>query len=778
MDTLSGNAFADIVKKSTDPEAAQNAFSRINHALKVFHAGFSDAVSRVLDFSPSDTVLRLLRHPEFAKHAMILMFSPVEVIRQPAQELIGSALDVDSRLDCFRALLVTCPGPSFQGMFQFLEVFAKYTLIVPEACNLSKSLALCLTDIIDAMCSRPDGLLLQNDFLQSIEGGGPTVELAKWWALMTRALSNIFSRTPRWAIYFDSHVMVLWMRDALIFGRDLLAQWKVIEAAALFGVSSSASRKDTLSHAGKKMMDDLQSVLFELARWLRLTDEELLHQSFALLQTILGCFKDNQVMPTENTLQKLKKHIDDARKKDPIRLQTRLDSTRVNRLQDTLSSFTEEEEESDDEIEFISHHVPKPKPARQSRLDAFVKSEPVKRERVSKPIPAKQVHNHKTSRPETKSSNKSFVKSSVSPYFTTDDQKKLDSSVALPKFTRPQPVASSSKRATPTTRSSPTSATLSASSSSSGESEDEGEGNLASLAKLQQRTPTVKKPAERRQVKMLNDIPKQRKNHAMEYVNKREDARRTALRLKPDISSLHRSLLSWDYNHQGAQPPGFGKSLCHVPDKFSDSQHYRRTFEPLLLMECWAQIQQSKDEVQDTFECRIDSKQYTSNWIDIDISITEGVRKDWILMETDVVLVQQPDGKRKFLGKTQAFKANPFKASIQATIRMMVTNNDTGPPIGAMWKVAKVFRYVCFSSPSDDLLTPVSLTTLHREYAALMALPYYDFCNTILQPVLSKRPVTDTSEINRTMTSYKLNEPQAKAVLSSLQTDEFSLIQG
>lgn len=59
-----------------------------------------------------------------------------------------------------------------------------------------------------------------------------------------------------------------------------------------------------------------------------------------------------------------------------------------------------------------------------------------------------------------------------------------------------------------------------------------------------------------------------------------------------------------------------------------------------------------------------------------------------------------------------------------------------------------------------------------------MALPYYDFCDIILQPVLPKWQSVDNGEVKSTMSNFNLNEPQAKAILSALQTEGFSLIQG
>jgi senataxin len=70
------------------------------------------------------------------------------------------------------------------------------------------------------------------------------------------------------------------------------------------------------------------------------------------------------------------------------------------------------------------------------------------------------------------------------------------------------------------------------------------------------------------------------------------------------------------------------------------------------------------------------------------------------------------------------------------------------------------------------------LSTLHREYAALVALPYYDLYEKILRPQLSPIPVINPNDINKTMSIYNVNKPQAVAILGSLQTDGFALIQG
>ncbi|KAH9950533.1 SEN1 N terminal-domain-containing protein [Amylocystis lapponica] len=744
IDAFKEAAFVDKIRASQNSDAFRAVLKSLNHALTVVSSGFGEVVTRYLDFSLPSVVVDLLRRPEIVKNVTILMFSPIEVLQETAQALAGAAFDVDVRLDCFRALLEKFPDSTFSGIFTLLETFHQYAQGVPEACSLSKALARCLTDIIDVLCSSPDGLLLNEQFLKAEGRESLSVQLPKWWNLMTQALSVIFLRTPRWAVYFENAEMVLWMRDALIFGRDMLAQRRVIETGALAQSQQGKEvAKRKLSRTGKTMVDNLQPVLLELARWLRLTDEELLHQSFALLESLLACFQETGVPPSPDALQKLQKHIDGARNKDPSRPQTRLDSTRIARLQDAVSAFDE------DDIQIISHKLPEPKGKAVAQQSKAMGSKGKAGPEASTSQKAKFPIDRRAP-----------VKTSVSSYFTAEDQKKLDTESSLSQMKRPvkpsnemRPVEKQNKD-----DASAKGSTAAASSSSEEGSDDEGNAGLASLSKLQ-RTPKIKRPVERRQVMML-DMPTTMKNPALERIRKREEARRAQLRLKPDLSDLHRSILSWDYNHSGPDPPGERLNFIHVPDKFTDPQHFRRVFEPLLLSECWTQLIESKEENRDAYECRIGSRQFSDAWLDLDISVGESVKRDFMLTDSDVVLLRHPGNRRSVLGKVQFFRATPV--GITAVIRCIARGSDSGLQIGAVWLISKA----------------LSLATLHREYAALMALPYYDLCDTIMQARLMKSTSTDSQEVQRTMATYNVNEPQARAMLNALQVEGFSLIQG
>ncbi|KAF9454791.1 hypothetical protein P691DRAFT_804153 [Macrolepiota fuliginosa MF-IS2] len=774
IDTLNKNTFEPILPVTDIGEAHADGgavITSVNSALSEMRAGFLQSVKNVVDYSTSSQLSDLLKRHKVGKAAMLLLLSPVDDFHTTAKTLIGQAFDVDGRLECIRALLEKLPDPAIDGLLEFLDKFCNYAPVVPEACSLSKSLVRCFTDVIDTLCSKPDGLLHNSHFLRCDDSHGPASRLIELWTLMSKAIAVIFKRAPAWSVYFDNDDMIEWMRDALIFGRDMLAQWQVIEGAANAFYQqqrkqnkgkSNASLK-SLSEIGQKMITCFQGVLTELTAWLRLTDEELLHQSFSLLQSLLELFRKTEIRPCQAAFTKLTRYVNSARN-DVNQTRSRLDKSHITTLEETLAIF-----EDDDEIQIISEKIVS-KPPKPTKQETKLVDKATMEHKPSTSAPPKESKGPKDQ--------KKYIltqsKPTISNYFDKKDKWKLaESAPAVPAFTKqdkslptpgnqqtslPKPKPKerfkneAAKPATPQ------------SSSESGESESENEapiGGLASLGKKFAKSPKIRKPAERRQIKTLEISMGE--NIALARVKQREEARRAKMRMKPDISGLHRVLLSWNYDHDGPVPPGFDAGLASIPDVFMDFDHFHRIFEPLLLLECWAQIAQAKDEVQEVFECKITSKQYVDSWLELDISFEANLRKEWYLaQDTDVVLLRNPHTNKCTLAKTKSFTSN--YQGTQASLRCFVRNgvDDPGLQISTSWKISKVF----------------SLSTLHREYAALKSLPYYDFADTVLRPRLARIGPPEQHQVQKTMAEFKINEPQAVAILKSMKTAGFALIQG
>ncbi|KAJ6559197.1 SEN1 N terminal-domain-containing protein [Mycena vulgaris] len=693
----------------------------VNRALRVVWDGLRDAFARYTESSRSSSLLDFLQRPGVVQNVFVLLLSPIADIQLSAESLVGLAFDVDGREDCYRALLENHPDAALDGLFKALMVFTKYAITVPEACSLAKHLVLYLQDVVNILCTRPDGLLFSSHFLRAGDEIGPCARLPALWNCMNQAITVIFKRTPMWANYFENEEMLLWMRDALIYDRDLLAQFRVFETAA-------NSRPDVreepgrLSKIGQQMADDLQRVLPELTKWLRLSDEELLYQMFELLESLLNTFHETKVLPLEASLQKMSKHIQDARKDNT---KSRLDSSRLNRLENTLALFIPDEDSL-------------PNKVRDKSTPSVASKESKKLRKVEQAVDARPARRGKASKEE---------------FFTARDHQQLERVDSFPTYRRT--AAGPSKPRRPSAA--PTLSIHSEDPESSDEEESQGPGTLASLSHMQ-RSPKIKhQPPPPRQIKRY-DAPIE-KNPIQLRLEKRALEARKYQRLKPDLSGLYKTILSWTYHHDGAHPPGPQLQLSHVPaDRFTDYLHYRRVFEPLLLLECWAQIIQSKEEVGDSYRFKINARQFIDDWVDLDMTFNGSVKKDWRLTESNIVLLQE--GESSILGKVESYKT-PMNRDIETRIRC-VARLDPGLSLNTEWKVTQVF----------------SLSTINREYSALLGLPYYDLCPSILTPALPPLPKLNGEVIKKVMALHRVNEPQAIAISSCLETNGFSLIQG
>ena len=675
------------------PEGDQ-LLDRVNQSLHTIQGGFLALISTFSDYGVSTSAFGVLRRVGVGKAVIMLLLSPVEDLQTAARTLIGLAFDVDGRMDCFRTLLENLPVESLDGIFEFLVTFERHAATLPEACSLSQTLVRCFTDIVEVLCTSPDGLLQSAIFLRSNDDQGPAARMPQLWNFMTKALSTIYKRTPMWAPYFDTPDMVVWMRDALILARDMLSHWRVIENAAntFTKAPAKSATPGKVSRIGQQMIGTLQEFLPELVKWLRLTDEELLHQSFALLQSLLDLMKDVHIRPSETGLSKLRKHVEGAMNKTKIREdRTRLDSGRLAKLADVLAYFDE-----DDEVEIISHTIPS-KPV--------VKEEKAKFVQENRPYIQGKAQTSKITGHFPKASLSSSAK-----MFSEHDRQTLELQAAIPSF-RPStsmvPVAFAGRSKTisqnqhsrfknePKNEAAGRSAVSESSDSSESNSDEENlapVSGLSSLGRIPKSSRNSTKPAERRQIKTL-DIPIY-SNPMQDRLLRQKRERNAALRLRPDISDLHRVLLSWDYNHVGPEPPGKKIQLTLVPDWFESYEQYFRVFQPLLLLECWAQLVQSKEEKQDYYPCKVESRLFTDDWLDIDLSISESVRSDWYLTETDIVLLRQLNPPKCTMAKVKSYKALP--TGIQFTVRCYSKGGpgDPGLQVTTLWQIGKVFRYM------------------------------------------------------------------------------------
>ncbi|EJC98117.1 uncharacterized protein FOMMEDRAFT_97735 [Fomitiporia mediterranea MF3/22] len=744
-------------------EAVDAAVDSVNSSLTIVRNGFLDAVTKFANLNSSPTLMKAICQHDWASHLVILLLSPVEDLQVAAQTLIGQTYDVDVRTDCFREILKAFPESSFKGLYEYLSEFNTYALKVAEACSVSKALVRCMTDVIEVLGNSPDGLLKNPAYVKTAsESFSFKTELPKLWKAMTTSIAVIFKRTPKWAVYFDNNVMTEWMRDALIFARDLLERRRTFEAATSEVQDDddiiSSPRKP--SGIGKKMVEDLQDVLMELQGWLRLTDTELLYQSFALLKSLFQCFRAANVKPSDEVLAKLSKFIEQNKTSSDAKRVSFLNKADLAELEVAVADFTEE-----DEVELVSVKLGKRRAfGRESSTSTTSGDARAERKRAKIELKIQDI----SKRPLKGTKQTKLISGKLSLPVAQKSTRIPEMRVSEPILRKQETKYEGSRRPRPAASTSSIPASPSSSSSSDSEDSD-GPTNLASLinkAKEQKERAKEKEKQltrERRKVQHIED-PRVKQARLEEERRRKEyeAARRAAMRLKPDITSLHRVILSWNYDHDGSDPPMERPPLAHVPDMFKSHEEYTRIFRPLLMLEAWSQIVKSKEErTPEIFHIKIAARSLMPPWLDLEVVIDAVPGPEWYLSpETDIVLLRHMAGKPCIMAKVTSFRKTNDEIGCGLRVCTNALNADPGLSIGSTWRLNLV------------------LTTLHREYAALMALPYYDMVDIILQPRLADPVIPSGDELQRTMKAYRVNEPQAKAIISSMQTKGFSLIQG
>lgn len=271
----------DDLSESISREDWVDHIRAINSGLQATRSNFSHTIERLAVQPHSDVLESLWKIEGAPKMATILLLSPAEEIHDPMIGLIQQSFDSDERGDCFRELLRRFPDEAIDGLCQFLSNFISIARLSPESCSLAKWLVRCFTDILDALCQPSDSaepLLNSSAFIASSRGDrSMSNRLRDLWHLMTTSLAIIFKRTQAWAPLFENEVMIDWMRDAIIFGRQMTEHTRMFEAAVLghagavfAGDMTSAPAKVT--RAGKELVSKLHIVLLDLVTWLRLTE--------------------------------------------------------------------------------------------------------------------------------------------------------------------------------------------------------------------------------------------------------------------------------------------------------------------------------------------------------------------------------------------------------------------------------------------------------------------------------------------------------------------------
>ena len=280
---------------------------------------------------------------------------------------------------------------------------------------------------------------------------------------------------------------------------------------------------------------------------------------------------------------------------------------------------------------------------------------------------------------------------------------------------------------------------------------------------------------EKKPVSAINLGPNHRKV-GTDISEKEREERNMMARLQIDLGPLHQQILSWDYHATGDKPivqktgQLFVTNTRQVPDTFKTVNEYQEVFEPLLMLECWQKIQRSKMEANDKpFKITIANKTLVGNGAyEVRASLPVSSWQECKIGDSDVLVLSYFTGDN--VDARYPSKDVPYCLAKIKEIKN--TNTDyvelamrvDNPPLSMHTYLVPLAEF--------HVLRTVSLTTIEREYCSLRALQYYDLKSEILNALPSKTQDASAERIRKTVSTYNVNESQAKAII------QFSLFTG
>lgn len=238
-----------------------------------------------------------------------------------------------------------------------------------------------------------------------------------------------------------------------------------------------------------------------------------------------------------------------------------------------------------------------------------------------------------------------------------------------------------------------------------------------------------------------------------------------------DIQQLYKVVLSWNLDMEGDCPED-AKLPPSSGDTFCNDEEWVAVFEPLLILECWAQLQQAREEIRrdDALAVNLTHVQNVDEFHEISlVAGAHDVRMKG-LNEHDIVQMIEADGKliniapKRILSKVQNVSYRNNNGFIR--IRVFVGKNTgliASLRLNSRWLLQSAF----------------SLTTSYREWTSICHFPTLPLRAEILQNRKTVSATPHPREVSIIKEKFGLNEPQAMAICAAKEKEQgFVLIQG
>ncbi|KAF2860825.1 hypothetical protein K470DRAFT_281910 [Piedraia hortae CBS 480.64] len=736
-------------------EAARKPTEAWNSSLRRILGILQDELfGRLEAFSP-EQLHELFQEQKAARGLMALLFNGEQNVHQAALGVFRSFSGEDTRRDVMMYLLRN----SFETMLSAVTVVERALSKVGSFSPALIFLKL-VTDILGCLCDTEDGVLRAKFITQAQDNKA----LESFWMATWANIESVFKKTEPWSnLGHDKRMMQDFCRDTMQLADFAFNQYSVIESALEAHKAEGKNAK-----AGKELLKAPTDAFNCIMSWLRLRDEWLVNKAVGLTCKMLNRLHEVGLEINSSAVKYMADVLTSGTKS--VKIKTKLTDGHKAELQRALERHLGHTRAIEAGIV-----VPEHKPQHVSKKPATV-AEWAKSATGTRPSTPQDGLISTMSK--GTAGFKALQTSKKQPIVTAQKQA-ADTSAFL--LRRKQDKEAAEKRRLEMLAKSKLSETVGtglgdlgkddtrkgdnvmvSSDESSSESEDESD------ISHHKRLLATKSKAGRGLLLDIGSkpIPIDGPTKIRRTVRSVKDMR---ARLAPDLQNLHKTILQWDYFHDGDYPPSSNTNLFQpVSNTYTDPTSYRRAFEPLLILEAWQGMVKLREENSSKpYEIKITNRTSVDNYIELGSGISIVEHRELGLSEGDIILLSK--GK-----KPNEDRDAPHSLARIAKIKRQKGNME-------------VVYQLAPGTPLSPLLTMQatinglkvqSITPLEREYGALQALQYYDICQQIIKASPSKRFEMKEKQVSACQDAWNVNRAQSEAINAALQNEGFSLIQG
>jgi len=729
-----------------------------NDRFKLLSQSITNVVDRLADFDPA-RLQSLFEKPSAASAIVSLLFSSTKETRDSAVELLKVISSEDERRNALQHILKTYYKNTLVGVSDSVRQIKMKKAFAP-----APSMIKTCSDIIDVMCNSQDGILRSRN-LQSGELGATV----NFWKNLWDLLTMIFATTEAWSNlgYYEKSMMMDFCRDTMQFADQLFDQYSIF-ATALKGSTTDKEDEDGKSGLLKELLAEPAGAMDGLAKWLRLRDEFLSSKSVTLISKLLIRLHNVSIEITADTLSYMERVLSgDVRAK--------LSTTQQAELQQALEThlgrpLVKEEEPVKPRQGSLSKWMttgatsadrPSPSDAKAklmanltSGASAFQQKREQMKKSEAKAVQQKALEDQKNAQQDEFRKKRQLEK----------QRREQEKAAAILKAKQARGISTLTSEAGSGLEGLGVLGKDQAAKGeglmhSSDESEDD-DGDIDEDLFGIKKTKGKVGP----KTNIINEVKVQMPIKKKRVVRSAKDMR---ARLAPDLSSLHRTILGWNYFHEGDFPPKSRPDIySKVPGTFRTPNDYQSTFEPLLTLEAWQGFVKAREESQNKpYEVRITSRASVDAFQEVGSTMTHAENRDIFVSEGDIILLsntRNPSADEPTC-LARVFKVKRKPQHIEVSYRVVPAN-----PLSSSL------------NPNNAVYgTKIqSITPLEREYGALKGLQYYDLCDEIIRAKPSPLLTYSDKQTDPLIQNYNVNKAQAKAIKSAIDNDAFTLIQG